>query len=160
MTGRDTTHSFAPVIFILPLLLLLVIMSGAVITAGGQVYSGITRSMDDNYLSRVALSYISEKIRQGDEEDNVSVRLLSGMDCLLIEEKQMQYITCVYLYEGYICESLIESPEDFDPSTGERVIKAEELELSSSDEGINVKITDGIRNAELFTALHSSCGNS
>lgn len=157
MTGNNIRRSsLTPVFYVLPLLLLLAILSGAVISAGSEVYAKITRSMDDNYLARISLSYIAEKIRQGDSEGCVSIQQLGGTDCLVIEEKEWLYYTCIYYNEGYICESLVEYLEDFDPSMGERVIKAEVLELSGSEGVINIGVSDGGgKSSVLYIALRS-----
>ena len=54
----------------------------AVLLLAANIYSKQTADADANYMSRISLYYVNEKIHQNDKDGGVSIQSLEGQDCL------------------------------------------------------------------------------
>ena len=64
---REQRGQIMGTLFTMLLFLVFVMCALFTVLAGGKVYENIGRRMADNYTGSVALQYIANKIRQGDE---------------------------------------------------------------------------------------------
>ena len=71
-----------------------------------MVYQNGIDSLNKNYTSRMALSYLAEKLRQHDHTDGVNVRELDDIPSLVLYEEQngTHYCTYLYFYDGALRE--------------------------------------------------------
>ena len=105
MNSKPTRHSIDTLFtFLLPLSFLL--FSLLVAGTGSMVYQNGTDSLNKNYTSRMALSYLAEKLRQHDHTDGVNVRELDDIPSLVLYEEQngTHYCTYLYFYDGALRE--------------------------------------------------------
>lgn len=54
----------------------------AVLMLAANIYGRQTTDAENNYMARISLSYINEKIRQNDLAGGISIQSLEGQDCL------------------------------------------------------------------------------
>ena len=74
MNSKPTRHSI-DTLFTFLLLLSFLLFSLLVAGTGSMVYQNGTDSLNKNYTSRMALSYLAEKLRQHDHTDGVNVSM-------------------------------------------------------------------------------------
>ena len=91
-------------LFTMLLFLVFVMCALFTVLAGGKVYENIGRRMADNYTGSVALQYIANKVRQGDEAGMVRVMDVEGTSVLELSQDfdGERYISWIYYYDGSI----------------------------------------------------------
>lgn len=155
--GKQRNHVI-DFIFPISLFFVFAVSSLVVILLAANIYQSTTRESIDQDASRTILSYISEKIHQGDFEGGVSVDTLEDKPCLLLEEiiNDTKYCTYIYEYQGHLKELYIK--EGIDPSleSGKDILEisafqAEEVTDSlfrftiTTKDGSQDSITTGIK---------------
>lgn len=86
MKPRNRTH-VTDILFTLSLFCLFTACAFLVVLTGIQVYRTTVSDMEDNYSSKTALSYVTEKIRQHDFAGGVSVVSLKGENALVLKDQ-------------------------------------------------------------------------
>lgn len=162
---KQERHYIVDILFVLALFGVFAISALVVVTIGADVYKHTMNAMSDNYDSRTAIAYVSEKIRQTDsltQDDASAVELssLSGVPALALsnEENGELFYTWLYYHDGWLKELYTRK----DANLGGDVLAAGEdiLQLSSleyhmvSDNLLSVSMTlpDG-KQHNLYLAL-------
>ena len=70
------------------------------------MYENITKRSDENFSGTTALSYIANKIRQGDRQDGVDIIEVDGTSVAMPKQKigEETYHTWIYWKDGSIRE--------------------------------------------------------
>ena len=78
---QNNKKKTGPIEFVFPILLFLIFTLSAlfIILFAAQIYQKIVDDSSINYSANTAISYVSEKIRQGENEDGIEVG--SFQDC-------------------------------------------------------------------------------
>ncbi len=91
---------------------------------GANVYENNAADSEEAYNNRTSILYLTEKIRQNDISDGISVREQNGTQTLVIHKSYDgdKYETLIYVEDGYLCETLV--PEGFDliPGLGQKIM--------------------------------------
>ena len=97
MKKKNHTH-VTDVLFTLSLFCLFTACAFLVILIGIQVYKTTVSDLEDNYSSKTALSYVTEKLRQHDFAGGVSVTSLEGETALVLADdaEGETYLTYIY----------------------------------------------------------------
>ena len=129
---------------------------------GANVYRQTVSYMDDNYTARTAYSYLTEKVRQNDLYDSVSVGELEGCTALVLTREigGADYATYLYLHDGSLRELFMRQGSDIgsDPlSAGREIMPLQDWDLQNAGEHllhIGLTLEDGSCK-ELYISLHS-----
>lgn len=93
------------------MLLFLVFILSALFTVltGSRVYENITARSDKNFSSSTALSYIANKVRQGDRAGMTDIKEIEGTQVLELRQQigGTDYVTWIYWLDGSIRELLL-----------------------------------------------------
>ena len=116
-----------------------------VMVVGANVYKNIINQMDNNFIDRTGISYITNKVRQYDYTDNVSVVEIEGKTVLeLIEpHTDVDYHTLIYILDGEICELFKEVEVDLPLSEGIRIIAADHVDFKMEKDGLLYILVEG-----------------
>lgn len=111
---------------------------------GVQSYRAVTASTDYSYARRVALSYLTQRVRAYDRRDAVAVGKLQNVDALYCYETAdgAVYQTILYVYDGWMRELYTAAGQDFMPADGTPLIEAQALSLSQDGELLHIVLTD------------------
>ncbi|MBQ3076510.1 MAG: DUF4860 domain-containing protein [Clostridia bacterium] len=103
-----------------------------VLLTGADLYRGLVARDDAAYSYRTGAGYLASRVRQAENPGLVSVEPFGDGEALMLTEPygERRYITVIYCHEGWLCELFTESGGAWDPAAGERVMRAESLELS------------------------------
>lgn len=125
--------------FLFLIVLFCVFLSSAllVVFLGADVYRSITSGLAQTDNSRTALLYLTEKIRQNDTEDAVSLGTLDGTDALVIETEYQDgpYRTYIYFYDGYLRELFVQADRAVSVGEGQALLELDDLEISREGAG-------------------------
>lgn len=140
---------------LLPIALFLVLAAASllVVLLAADVYKRSVAQEEANYQGRTCLSYVTEKIRQGDENGGVSAGDLNGVPCLMFCQTYggNSYVTYLYSYEGELRELLVQEGVEMSAADGQRILEVEDFQVTETEKGIfRISCSDG-EGGELFT---------
>lgn len=137
------------------LLCLFAMMLLSALLGGAGAYRRLTVRGQENWDSRSGVQYVAAKLRQAPSAQSVSLRDFGQGDCICISEEieGAEYITRVYCHDGWIMELFAPAEIDFAPEDGERIVKAEALELSLEYGLLQVCISTSGGSEEIFLDL-------
>ena len=137
---REQTERKHVIDFLFPLALFFVLTatSVALVVLASGTYSRQVQDSEDSFVSRTALSYVTEKIHQADEYGAVYAGTFDGQDALVICQtySEQTYMTYLYEYDGYLRELFIQDGVDAKASDGRRILASDSFSFEESQEGL------------------------
>ena len=93
-------------LFTMLLFLVFVLCALFSVLMGSRVYENIIKRSDANFSGTTAISYIANKIRQGDRENSVDIIEVDGTSVLQLKQQvgEEKYHTWIYWKDGSIRE--------------------------------------------------------
>ena len=161
MKAKEKKH-VTELLFTVALFCVFLISAVFVIVIGANVYRNTQKASDANYGMRTSLSYIMEKIRQGDVNGGISIgELNDGTPALLIasDYQDISYTTYIYSSGGEMKELFIRDGGSADARDGTSLIQ--DATLSFEDLGgslFRITVTDGGGTASSVLVHPSSTG--
>lgn len=148
MKLKPKNHS-GDTIFSVLLLLIFTMFTLMLAGTGAAVYKNSTTHLNENYTSRTAIAYISEKVRQHNSAGDIFFSEVEGNAALVLREaiEEETFLTYIYHYDGALCELFVR--EDTVPmaQSGSRIVELESLEIvglkDSESKNLNENLSDG-----------------
>ncbi|MBP3817056.1 MAG: DUF4860 domain-containing protein [Butyrivibrio sp.] len=154
-------HHIVDVAFILCLMLLFILSALSVISLGAGIYKKNVETMGSNYDHRTACAYITEKVRQSDNNGAIFVTTLFGQNTLVLQEEVngTLYNTYIYDYNGYLMELYARADlTSFYPQSGQKILEINSFDVSYASEAllsVNIVLADG-ENEAVYIAKRST----
>lgn len=145
-------------LFTVLLLAVLGISALFTILFGAKIYENISGRMDDNFNRSTALSYISNKVKQGDRVNSVEVKDIDGISTLIITEESESgnYVDMIYCLDGKLMELFTETSNQLDLGDGMEILSLDKADFSVSDKGvIEIVVEDGGKTGNLSLYVRS-----
>lgn len=103
--GESGRH-IVDILFVLALFGVFAASALMLVTLGANVYKQTTADMSRNFSERTAYSYVTEKIRQNDTADAISIEEIDGVQALVFTKRagEETYCTYLYFYDGHLKE--------------------------------------------------------
>lgn len=123
------------IVFVICLLLLFMLSALAVITIGASIYKKNVEHTAISADKRISFAYVTEKVRQADQNGNIFVKELFGKNVLVLQEDidGSLYDTYIYEYNGYMMELFARDElTDFYPQSGQKIIKIESFNIEEA----------------------------
>lgn len=164
MNFSKRNKSIIDFLFIMALFGAFAITGLFVVLFGAKVYKATVTKMDENYASRTALSYVTEKIRSHDymvdgENHNIEIRENDGQSVLLLRDiiGDRSYVTYMYVEDGYLKEFTTSEEYDFNYSGGSKILSISKFEVDKvSDALYKFNIVDTYNNeTDFYAAVYS-----
>ena len=120
--GKRGDHSVSG-LFAFVLIGLFTLLSLAIIVAGIHSYRTMGDSARRASQERIALGYVSGKLRASGDARRVSIREEKGVKLLVITDdvEGTTYETRIFTADGKLCEQFCESDLSFSPEDGEQI---------------------------------------
>lgn len=120
------------------LLLMFAVSALAVLLFATRVYQSIVRSSARDDASRIALSYVSEKIHRLDAAGKVSLDTVEGQSVLVLEQElgESRYNTYIYVHDRELKELFVKEGTSFSLSSGRTVLEVERFDMESVGNGL------------------------
>lgn len=102
-----------------------------VLVLAAQVYQSTTENSSANHASQIALSYVTEKIHQTDENGEITIGNLEGQDALVISQQfdEHIYTTYIYMWNDELKELFIKKEAPVDLSSGTTILKIHDFSM-------------------------------
>lgn len=122
--SADTPFSFF-------LLLIFTLFTMMLAGTGAAVYQNSAAHLNENYTSRTAIAYISEKIRQHNSKAAIFLSDVEGTDALVLREsiEEEAYLTYIYYYNHALCELFVHENTEPKLQSGSQIIELENLTI-------------------------------
>ena len=131
------------ILFTLVLFTLFVVGSFFILLSGAKAYQKQVEEIQNVEELRLPLSYISTKLHQA-SKDNVSIEIVDGINCLLIEEviDNKTYVDMFYYQDGYLYETF-SALDILSIKNGERVCAISNLIMEDrGEDGLYFEVTN------------------
>ncbi len=165
MNFAKRNKSIVDFLFILALFGAFAITALFVVLFGARVYRTTVANMNTNFEKRTAMSYVTEKIRSHDYTGGVEVTDVEGAasadehSALKLYQRMgdKNYITYLFVSDGYLKEFTAEESYDFDYKTGTQILAVRDFYVSKiSDSMYHFRITDtNDETTEFYVTLYS-----
>lgn len=125
-------------LFPITLFLVLTVCALMLLSIAANIYQNTVDHSYRNHQSRIALSYLSEKIRQHEDTGSFSLCSFDGVDALALKEtlEDASYCTYLYFYEGALRELFFKEGIEVSPSDGKEILALSEVSMKIADEGL------------------------
>lgn len=113
------------------------------IMLGANVYSNTASAMNENYEKRIDISYVTEKIRQWDETESLSIGKFHDKTALIHTEtvNGRKYFTYIYQQKGALRELMVREGLDTRKMQGEEIVRAHGFEIKQEGSIYDITIT-------------------
>ena len=135
--------------FLIVLFATFAVCAFTLIMVGANVYSHTASAMNENYEKRIDISYITEKIKQWDEQNSISIGTFHNKTALIHTEMTAgkKYYTYIYQENGALRELMIRDALDTKKVQGEQIVPAKGFEIKEQNQMYDIRITgeDGVK---------------
>lgn len=147
------------ILFVLTFFGLFALSAIFLISVGANVYSKTVNHMDENFDTRTSLAYITEKIRQSDQEGGVCVGKLNDRDAIIITThgSDTDYYTYLYQHDGYLKELMVRQDIPLGPEAGQNILKVSDFSVTPiGDKLMNCRISiNEEQSFDLLISVHA-----
>ncbi|MEY8356328.1 DUF4860 domain-containing protein [Lachnospiraceae bacterium 54-53] len=155
MSGKEIRRGgTAGALFTTFLFLVFVLCALFTVLIGGRVYENINARTENTYRKDVALSYIANKVRQGDETGSVSLTEVDGITVLKLEQKIQDsvYVTEIYYRDGRLWELFTDAGSGLGVGDGNEILECSPVSMEMSGRLLYIK-TEGEGGGSLWLSL-------
>ncbi|GLC79142.1 DUF4860 domain-containing protein [Lacrimispora brassicae] len=142
MSGKENQRGqMANALFTILLFLVFVLCALFSVLIGGKVYENINARAEDTYEKDVALSYIANKVRQGDEAGRVSLTEMDGIPVLKLEQKieDSVYVTNIYYQDGSLWELFTDAESGLGVGDGNEILECSPVSMEMDGRLLHIK---------------------
>lgn len=143
------------ILFVLTLFCVLAISSLAVVYMGSNIYSKTVDTMDTNFSIHVVLDYLTEKVHQGNANNQIMVQDMDGLNVLCIQEtyEEQSYTTYIYYDNKQLKELFIPSDSLFKKGNGEVIMTLDALSLQIHGSVLQVYVSNNTKSHIIHVSL-------
>lgn len=124
-----------------------------VLMTGINAYSRLTERNRLSYDRRTCMQYMAMRVHSSDTSDRITIGNFDGSDALILHEDG--YFTFIYCSDGYLKELYCAENYEANPGDGERILKAEHMDLSLDNGLLSITLTAGGSTNTLHLSLRS-----
>ncbi|WP_425805718.1 DUF4860 domain-containing protein [Desulfitobacterium sp. Sab5] len=151
--SRKNSRGFmlSELIAVLAIMGIIVGMLVSMMRTGGTIFRNAYDSVDAQNDARVAMSYLTVKIRQNDAHDGIDVDLASNsFPVLSIKDTQNTGLTYwIYFATGKLREQHAAAFNNTDLSSGTEISTIKDLEMKKTGAKIDLKVTSADNSVDL-----------
>lgn len=138
MKYRDQNGHTIDLIFPIAVFSVFAASALAVLLLAANIYNKQTADADANYMSRISLFYVNEKIHQNDKDGGISVKTIEGQDCLALETSlnDVLYTTYIYEHEGMLKELFIRNDVTAHLKDGKAIMEIRDFTIEIIGKGL------------------------
>lgn len=159
---EDGRH-IVDILFVLVLFGIFATSALLLVTLGANVYKQTVAHMNENYEERTAYAYLTEKIRQNNENGAVSVAEIEGTPALVFTSQldNAEYSTYLYFHDGYLKELSLRSGSYAGSSllsAGQSILPLAAFSISPVQNNL-IKLRVRTNDGNTFMIYASLCGS-
>jgi len=123
------------ILFVLILFGVFAISALMLVIMGSTVYSKTVDSMETNFNDRTSYAYITEKFRQNDSINSISIEQVNDNSSFVFSKEinNESYQTYLYIHDGYLKELFVKKGETLPLKAGNIILEADSMEITKID---------------------------
>lgn len=131
MKQKSNRH-IIDVLFVIGLFSIFALSAVFLITIGADIYRKTVTHMDENFNTRTSLAYLTEKLRQADHENRISLGSLEGHPSLILRSESggTAYRTYIYEADGNLQELMMREDLTLSASAGQSILEVEDFSIT------------------------------
>ena len=140
---------------IMILLLFLGVSACALVAAGYDSFNRMNKQQDEGLNTRVAMNYVSMRIRRSDTHGAVRIDD-SEMGTYLTLSEVIEgeiYETRIYRHNGYLQESFVSADTPFEEEYGFEIIQLDSFDIKRENNVIEIELSSGADRRSMKLAL-------
>ncbi len=158
MNEKQDRH-IIDILFVIALFGIFVLSAVFLISIGASIYTKTMSNMNNNFNSRTAVAYITEKVRHSDSANNISIGTFDGNDAIIITSdiNGKEYITYIYEFGGKLMELMVRSDIKLSAIAGQKLLDVNDFVIEPVNSGlahISLKL-DNDENYDFYISIHS-----
>ncbi len=120
------------ILFVLILFGAFAISALMLVIMGSTVYSHTVDNMEGNFDNRTSYAYITEKFRQSDRKNAISVEEINDNSSFVFTEEINEeiYHTYLYIHEGYLKELFLKDNTSLPLKAGNKILEADSFVIN------------------------------
>ena len=167
MKQKLSSHTVSG-LFVFLLLGVFAVFSTVMVLLGVKAYRGAVERTEAHNASRISSAYIRSMLRSDDETGAVSLESCEGIvgepgaeqtvtvNALTLRNNYgEEYITRIYVYDGFLREWFTRASEPFHPDRGEVVCPADEMNAESNGSLLTVHLRTGDTTQDVLCSLRT-----
>lgn len=159
MRFKHNIHHMIDILFVLALFCMFAFSAVILVIFGANVYEKTVHNMNHNFNSRTSISYITEKVRQADQNGCITIENINGRNVLVLSEtiQEVEYATYLYEHNESIYELFSRTDLPFDVDAGHSILSVESFHLDTVSDNLfhfQITNTDG-QDIDLYISSHS-----
>jgi len=138
MNNRSQKKHPIDTLFPITLFLVLTIFALMIIALAAKIYENTAQNSHRNHQSRIALSYISEKVHQAGSDCAISIDQFEQVDALVFEQfyEDSKYHTYIYYHDGALRELFAREDATISLSNGKIILELQDFSMKVADVGL------------------------
>ena len=130
----------------------------ALVAAGYRSFNRMNKMQDECLNSRVAMNYVSMRIRRSDAKGAVRIDNSPRGTCLVLSEdiSGESYETRIFLHNGYLLESFVSAETPFDEEYGFEIIQLDSFDVKRENNMIEIILSSGASKRSIKLTLMSA----
>lgn len=157
MKQKSNRH-IIDVLFVIGLFSIFALSAVFLITIGADIYRKTITHMDENFNTRTSLAYLTEKIRQSDRADGVSLGSLEEHPALILhsETDDTSYRTYIYETDGMLQELMVRDDLTLSASAGQPILEVQAFTLTRINSHLlKCSIRTDDESCEFYLSVHA-----
>lgn len=128
---RHATDTLFTFLLLLSFCLFTMVLSGM----GAAVYKNSSAHLEENYTSRTAVAYVTEKVRQHNTAGSIFLSEVEGIPALALRDtiENSDFLTYVYFYENHLCELMTRAENTPTAQMGTPLVELSSLDIRLAD---------------------------
>lgn len=125
----NTKKHSGSTLFTILLLFIFILFTLFLSGMGAAIYKNCTANLNENYTSRTAIAYLSEKIRQHNSKDSIYLSEIEGHEALVFREliHDEPFLTYIYHYNNALYELFTREDTAAAVQSGSPVVALQDL---------------------------------
>lgn len=156
-SSRHSISSFFTFLLLLVFMLFTLMLTGT----GAAIYKNSSAHLEENYTSRTAVSYVTEKIRQHDQNGCIFLTEVEQLPALALSDtiQGEDYITYIYFYDQSLCELFIRKEQTPSAALGNRLTALSSFSIEQTKPQLFTIHACSLNGKELSASVYSRTGN-
>lgn len=154
--SHDQKGQLVNTLFTMLLFLVFVLCALFSVLIGGRVYENINTRTENTYRQDVALSYITNKVRQQDEAGSVAVYETDGIPVLTLSQqiRGSVYRTYIYYQDGRLWELFTDENSGLGVGDGTEIMECDTVAMTMEGKTLHVEI-GGVDGGSVWLSVRS-----
>lgn len=155
--------SIVDALFLLALFGVFLICALFIVLFGAKIYKNTIENSENSFLKRTYYTYITEKIRQNDNEKGIEIETSDGSSTVILSKtvNGKDYITYLYCDEGFLKEYTTSAGNELKKQSGNEIVELTCMNVTECNPNLYHFILEGLdTKSDFYVSITSDTGGA